>query len=186
MPSTEAVWALHAEGELRYVHNYQLINQAENQVWVAEMLTTRRATMNQPPGWSPLLSVATLFMVPDMQAASGLFLLVLVLVGTTAVRLGSTLAPGAPILAWLLPAGMAASHGLLMFEPASFNFPDSLYAAALIAVAGAIATGRTGWIVALGIAAGLLRWPGVVVTSLLLLAWWVSQGERPWRHLGRL
>jgi len=81
---------------------------------------------------------------------------------------------------------MVASHGLLMLEPARFNFPDSLYAAALLAVATAIATGRAGWIAALGIAAGLLRWPGVVVSSGLVLAWWATQGERPWRHLGRL
>ncbi len=186
MPSTEAVWALHAEGEIRYVHNYQILNQAENQVWAAQMLTSRRATMNQPPGWSPLLSVATVFMVPDLQAGSALFLLVVLLVGASAVRLGSILAPGAPGVAWLLPAGMAASHGLLMLEPASFNFPDSLYAAALIGVAAAIASGRGGWIVGLGIGAGLLRWPGVVVTSLLLLAWWAARGERPWAHLGRL
>jgi hypothetical protein len=186
MPSSEAVWALHGTGELRFVHNYQLLNQAENQVWAQEMLTTRRATMNQPPGWSPLLSVATVFTVPDLQAGTALFLCVLLLVGATSVRLGSLLAPGAPATAWLVPAGMVASHGLLMFEPASFNFPDSLYAAALLAVAAAIASGRGAWIAALGIAAGLLRWPGVVVTSMLLLAWWVSRGDRPWRHLGRL
>jgi hypothetical protein len=162
------------------------LNQAENQVWAEEMLTTRRATMNQPPGWSPLLSVATLFTVPDLQAGSTLFLCVLLLVGATSVRLGSVLAPGAPSVAWLLPAGMVASHGLLMFEPASFNFPDSLYAAALLAVATAIASGRGGWIATLGIAAGLLRWPGVVVTTILLLAWWATHGDKPWRHLSRL
>jgi hypothetical protein len=186
MPSSEAVWALHGSGDLRYVHNYQLLNQAENQVWAAELLTTRRATMHQPPGWSPLLAAATVFTVPDMQAASVLFLCVLLLLGATAVRLGSILAPSAPATAWLLPAGMVGSHGLLMFEPASFNFPDSLYAAALLAVAAAIASGRAGWIAALGIAAGLLRWPGVIVSSMLLLAWWAARGDRPWAHLGRV
>jgi len=186
LPSTEAVWALHAEGTLRYVHYYQLLNQAENQVWADEMLTTRRATLHQPPGWSPLLSVATVFMVPDLPAGGGLFVLVLVLVGATAVRLGSLVAPVAPTLAWLLPAGMVASHGLLMLEPASFNFPDSLYAAALLAVAAAIAGRRAGWIAGLGIAAGLLRWPGVVVSTLLLLSWWRATGERPWAHIRRL
>lgn len=186
MPSSEAVWALHGTGALRYVHNYQLLNQAENQVWADEMLTSRRATMNQPPGWSPLLSVATVFLIPDLQAGAALFLCVLLLVGVSAVRLGSILAPTAPPLAWLLPAGMVASHGLLMLEPASFNFPDSLYAAALLSVSIAIASQRTGWIAVMGIMAGLLRWPGVVVTSVLIVTWWLIQGDRPWRSLGRL
>ena len=132
MPGTDAIWALHATGELRYVHYYQILNQQENQVWAEELLTSRWLTLNQPPGWSPILAVASLWVSPDLQGANALFLGVLLLVGCSAVRLVGAIAPGAPGPAWLLPAAMAASHGLLMIEPGSTNFPDSLYAAALV------------------------------------------------------
>ena len=186
MTSADAVWALHAEGTLRYVHHYQLLNQVENQVWADEMLEDRWATLNQPPGWSPLLTVATVVTGADLRAAGGLFLLVLAVVGLSAVQLALILAPSAPKVALLLPAAMVASHGMLMLEPGSHNFPDSLYAAAILAVAAAIAEGRTGWIAALGIGAGLLRWPGVVVSTIFLLTWWRFSGQTPWSALKKL
>ena len=179
MPGADAVWSLHAAGVLRYVHYYQLLNQVENQVWAQEMLEDRWATLNQPPGWSPLLSTATVLLEDDMQSAAWLFLWVLLLLGCTAVRLGTVLAPTAHPVAMLVPAAMMLSHGLLMFEPGSYNFPDSLYAAAVLAVALAIAERRVGWIAVLGIAAGMLRWPGVVVATIFILVygrlWAVSQ-----------
>ncbi len=176
MPGADALWSLHAEGTLRYTHYYQILNQVENQVWAQEMLSNRRVTLHQPPGWSPLLSTATVLLTDDMQAGSILFLWVLVMVGLSAVRLCKLLAPSAPLFAYAIPGGMLLSHGLLMFEPASQNFPDSLYAASILAVAAAIASGRHGWIAALGIAAGLLRWPGVIVSTIFILAWWRTKG----------
>ena len=186
MTTADAVWALHAEGTLRYVHHYQLLNQVENQVWADEMLEDRWATLNQPPGWSPLLTVATVVTGADLRAASVLFLLVIALVGLSAVRLVQVLAPDAPKLSLLVPGAMVTSHGMLMLEPGSQNFPDSLYAAAILAVAAAIVERRVGWIAALGIGAGLLRWPGVVVSTLFLLTWWRSSGQAPWRALRQL
>lgn len=186
MTTADAVWALHAEGTLRYVHHYQLLNQVENQVWADEMLQDRWATLNQPPGWSPLLTVATVVTNADMRAAGALFLLVIAVVGLSAVRLAQILAPNAPKLALLVPGAMVASHGMLMLEPGSHNFPDSLYAAAILAVAAAIAEGRVGWIAALGIGAGLLRWPGVVVSTIFVLTWWRFSGRAPWRALRKL
>jgi len=186
MPGADAVWSLHAAGVLRYVHYYQLLNQVENQVWAQEMLQDRWATLNQPPGWSPLLTVATVMLVDDMQSAAWLFLWVLVLVGFTAVRLGSILAPTAHPVAMLVPAAMMLSHGLLMFEPGSYNFPDSLYAAAVLAVALAIAERRVGWIAAMGVAAGLLRWPGVLVSTIFILVYWRACAGSPLLALRRL
>ena len=186
MTSADAVWAMHAEGTLRYVHHYQILNQVENQVWADEMLEDRWATLNQPPGWSPLLSVATVLTGADLPAAGALFLLVLMVVGLSAVRLAQVLAPSAPTVALLVPGVMVAAHGMLMLEPGSHNFPDSLYAAAILAVATAIAEGRTGWIAALGIGAGLLRWPGVVVSTIFLISWWRFSGNTPWTALRRL
>jgi len=186
LTGADAVWALHAEGSLRYVHYYQILNQVENQVWAQEMLIDRWATLNQPPGWSPILSTATVLLNTDLPAAGILFLWVLLLLGLSAVRLISLLAPDAPTAAFILPSGMILSHGLLMLEPGSQNFPDSLYAAALIAVAAAIAEGRTGWIVGLGIAAGLLRWPGVIVSTIFVVLWWKSTGHRQAKVLAKL
>ncbi len=186
LPSTLAIWELHGEGVLRYTHYYQLLNQVENLDWAEEVLTTRRFTLNQPPGWSPILATAGLFLGNDLVTGNRLFLFVILLVGATAVRLASSLAPSAPLLSFLVPGGMVASHGLLMIEPASTNFPDSLYAAAVLAVALALTSKRTGWLVATGIAAGLLRWPGVVLTTIVVLCWYRTQGGRPWRLLGRL
>ena len=39
LPSSEAVWALHAEGVLRYTFHYQLLNQVENLVWARRCLS---------------------------------------------------------------------------------------------------------------------------------------------------
>jgi hypothetical protein len=186
MPGADALWALHAEGTLRYVHYYQILNQVENQVWANEMLQDRWATLNQPPGWSPALSTATVLLRQDMPAAAWLFLLVVAFAGLSAVELAHALAPKAPLAAHLLPAAMVGVHGLLMFEPASHNFPDSLYAVAVIAVTTAIAQGKAGWIAALGVTAGLLRWPGVILSTIFLLTWWRSSGQVQQKALGRL
>lgn len=186
LPGSESVWAAHASGDLRFVHYYQLLNQVENQVWAQEMLQDRWATLNQPPGWSPQLTLATLMIVDDMPAASVLFLLVLVLVGASAVRLAVVVAPGAPRLAFAVPAAFVVAHGLLMIEPGSTNFPDSLYAAAVLAVATAIAERRVGWIAGLAIAAGLSRWPGVIVASGFLMVHGLLFGSFQWNALKRV
>ena len=163
-------------GTLQYVHHYQALNQVENQVWADEMLQDRWATLNQPPGWSPLLTTATVVTGADLRAAGVLFLLVITLVGLSSVRLIQVLAPDAPRLALLVPAAMVASHGMHMLEPGSQNFPDSLYAASILAVATAIAEGRVGWIAALGIGAGAAV-AGVVVGTLFLVTWWRASGK---------
>ncbi len=186
LPGTEAVWSAHADGELRYTHYWQILNQVENLDWAREVLDWRWFTLNQPPGWSPLLATTLLFGKPDLPANNLLFLGVITLVGLTGIRLGSVLAPRAPPLAWLVPPALVAVHALLMFEPGSTNFPDSLYAAAVLAVALALAEERHMGFALLGIAAGLLRWPGVVLATLLALAWRVSGHGPPWRGLVRL
>jgi len=182
-PSTDAVWAAHATGALRYVHYYQLLNQVENQVWAEELLDSRRFTWNQPPGWSPLLAVTVLLVQPDLPGANALFLWVLFLVGAAGVRVLSLLAPGAPLLAQAMPAAMVLSHGMLMIEPGSTNFPDSLYAAALLTVVTALATGRARWLAGAGMLAGMLRWPGIITATIFALWWWALVGRRSTRGL---
>ena len=182
----DAVWALHAEGGLRYVHYYQLLNQVENLDWAREVREDRWFTWNQPPGWSPLLSIATLLVSPGLPGGNALFLWVIALVGCSAVRLARVIAPGAPTVAWLVPGAMAAAHGLLMLEPASANFPDSLYAAAILGVATAAAGGRGGALGGMGIWAQALRWPGAVLSTFMAVGFAVFTRARPWRGLGLL
>jgi len=181
MPSTEAVWVLHGSGVLRNVHYYQILNQVENQVWAQEMLEDRWVTLHQPPAWSPILSVATLLIAPDITAANTLFLFVILLVGVSAIRLTRLLVPLSSQqlhpLVWTLPAGLVASHGLLMFEPASTNFPDSLYAASVAGVAISLADGGVKRFSIMGITAGLLRWPGVFVATVLAVCWRLVHGH---------
>ncbi|HCH63807.1 MAG: hypothetical protein CL927_20280, partial [Deltaproteobacteria bacterium] len=107
MPSTEAIWALHATGVVRYTHRWQILNQVENQLWANEMRTSRRFTWNQPPGWSPLLTMQVQLTGRDLDAAGLLFLWVLSFVGLSGVRAAHSLAPRAPLAAWLAPAGLA-------------------------------------------------------------------------------
>ncbi|MGC6509382.1 MAG: hypothetical protein ACON4U_13260 [Myxococcota bacterium] len=167
MSSAEAVWALHATGTLRYFIYYQLLNQVENQVWAQEILEDRRFTWNQPPGWSPLLAMATVFTIPDLPGAAILFLWVLVLVGLSTLRLASVAAPSAPMLSWAIPAALVVVHGLLMFEPGSINFPDSLYAAALVGVMTSVIKHDLKGFGFLGVWAQALRWPGGFLSVLM-------------------
>jgi hypothetical protein len=163
----EAVWSLHAAGRLRFVHYYQLLNQVENLDWAAEVLEDRRLVWNQPPGWTPLLAAAGAVAGHDMSTAGLLFLGVLLLVGAQAVAAVVAGAPEAAPPALLLPGGLVAAHGLLMIEPGSHNFPDSLYAAAVVGVAAALLRGEPrGWAL-LALGAQALRWPGLTVALLL-------------------
>lgn len=182
-PSTDAVWSMHSTGDLRYTHYYQLLNQVENQVWAEEILDSRRFTWNQPPGWSPLLAMTVQLVRPDLPGASALFLWVLLLLGACSVRTLSLLTPGAPLSAQALPGAMILVHGMLMIEPGSINFPDSLYAAALLAVILSLAMSRPRWLVLSGMIAGMLRWPGIITATLFALLWWWVMGRRTDRGL---
>ena len=185
--SMESVWDLHGSGILKYVHYYQILNQVENQVWAEQMLVDRRFTWNQPPGWSPILSTASVLVVPDLPGAGCLFLWVLVVVGFTAVRLASLAAPQAETIAFLIPAALVLVHGFLMVEPASHNFPDSLYAAAMMSVFIALFDKRTqnfGW---MGVATQALRWPGAIVATIFWgLHTLLLKPQRPLRSLAWL
>jgi hypothetical protein len=181
MASSDAVWALHGTGTLRYTHYYQLLNQVENQRWAEEMLTTRRFTWNQPPGWSPILSVSNVFVAPDLHGAACLFLHVILLVGISSLRLTTIIAPRAPMIAWMVPAALMVVHGLLMLEPASQNFPDSLFAASLLSVWIAIVN-KSAWRFGIfGVLAQSLRWPGAILASIFLLLFrYFSNTSTPW------
>jgi hypothetical protein len=165
-PSAEAIWAVHHEGDLRFTHKWQILNIVENQRWAAELLDERWVTINQPPLWSNVLAVSVALVHPGLAGANGLLLWVLVLLSATAVRLVEALAPRASPLAWAIPGAYAVIHLKLMVEPASTTFPDSLYAAAWVAGLLALVDSRPWRVAWVGLAAGLLRYPGTIALTL--------------------
>lgn len=170
MASSDAVWSLHGTGELRYTHYYQLLNQVENQQWANEMLVDRRFTWNQPPGWSPILATSNILVAPDLNGASCLFLHVLLLVGLSSLHLTCVIAPRATRIAWSIPALLMIVHALLMFEPGSQNFPDSLFAAAILGVWASVMQGHSIRFGIMGLLAQALRWPGAILSTIFLLS----------------
>ena len=186
-PSVDAPWEVDAAGDLKLVHYYQLLNIVENQRWAGEILDGERwLTINQPPLWSWVLAGASAGLDRDLPTANLLFLFVLFFLACSGLRLLELVAPSAPMAAWLLPGAFAVVHGRLMLEPGSTNFPDSLYAAAL--VGGLVALQQRGlWRFALiGLAAGALRYPGVIALSLAAVLSQVFTKESVLRHLAAL
>lgn len=180
LPGSAAPWSLDEAGALRYAHYYQLLNLVENQRWAQELLAgERRLTIHQPPLWSYVLAVSSAAVSPDLPGAAALLLFVLMLLGASVIRLLERLSPSAPWPAWMLPAAGVLVHAELMLQPGSVNFPDSLYAAALIAGMSALRSDSTARFVLLALIAGLLRYPGVVVLLMAagLHAWAFSDGR---------
>ena len=166
LPSVDAIWAVHHEGDLRFTHKWQILNIVENQRWAAELLTWRKLTINQPPLWSHVLAHGVALVDVDLASANGLLLWVLVLLAATGVRLVEVLAPRASPAAFALPGLYALVHLELMVEPASTTFPDSLYAAALLAGLLSLCLADPWRVATLGLFAGLLRYPGTIALTL--------------------
>jgi len=173
LPGQEAIWALDRSGEARFLHYYQLLNKVENQRWAVETLVDRHLTIHQPPLWSTVLAIPAALTDGEIRGANLLFLLVLMLVGITGLALLEAIAPDAPLGAWALPGLYSGVLFQMMAGPGSTNFPDTLYTAALLG--GLLALLRTtlfehsNRLVGMGLAAGLLRYPGTVVISLWAL-----------------
>ena len=188
MPGTDGIWGADHLGELHFVHYYQILNIVENQRWAAELYDERQLTINQPPLWSYVLAVPTLLLDSDLPGANALLLFVVLVVGLTALSVIETLAPNAPLAAWLIPGTYAAVHFKLMFDPGSTNFPDSLYAAALLGGVGSLfraskSDNMRWWVVAFAIAAGALRYPGVIIITLAGVLMWLLARRTAWRAL---
>ena len=165
VPSQDAVWSLDELGELRFVHYYQCLNIVENLRWARSTLIDLRATVNQPPLWAYVLAVPSALIDRDQKGAALIFLWVLVLTGASGVRLLQLAGPGAAWPAWVLPGLATAIHGRLMVEPGSFNFPDSLYTAAIVGGMAALLVRRPVRTGLLALAASLLRYPGAVLIA---------------------
>ncbi len=177
VPSQDAVWALDELGELRFVHYYQCLNIVENLRWARDTTVNLRATVNQPPLWAYVLAVPSALIDQDQKGAALIFLWVLMLCGATGVRLLQLAGAGATWPAWVIPALATAIHGRLMVEPGSFNFPDSLYTAAVLAGLVALLQPGPVRLSLVAIAASLLRYPGAVLIAGATLLWSLMQGR---------
>ena len=186
MASGDAVWSLHSTGDLRYTFYYQMLNQVENQNWAEEVRVDRRFTWNQPPGWSPILAISNILVVNDLNGAATLFLHVIALVALSTLRLATLIAPRAPNIAWNIPALLMMSHALLMLEPASHNFPDSLFAASLVGVWIALVEKNPIRFAIFGVLAQALRWPGAILSSIFVLLYRWKDPIPLQRYLGNL
>ena len=168
IPSSDALWALHARGELRLAHYYQLLNLEEQVRWSRELYTTRRVTDVQPPLQAWVAAGPLGVTGGDLPTQASTFLLALALLGMSALACVRAWAPGAPVLAWTLPALATGVCGRLMVEPGSIGMPDTLYAAAVLGTVAAVRgpAADTGGYGALGTLAQLLRYPGALVAAL--------------------
>ncbi|MCB9795600.1 MAG: hypothetical protein H6741_23095 [Alphaproteobacteria bacterium] len=186
IPGTDAVWSLHADGAVRFVHYYQLLNIVENLRWAEELTRDRWLTVSQPPLWSNGMAVVPLLLGGGLVGANLLLLWVLLLLGFSATRLLAVLEPRATPPAWLLPGLGAATVGKLMLEPGSTTFPDPLYAAALIGGIAALKQRSTTRFAILGVCAGALRYPGVIALTIAAGISAALERRLPTRHLAAL
>jgi len=159
-----------------HMHPFQLLNVTENIRWAHEVagdfvLAGRSpdgtSTLHQPPAWTyayaPLRELAS----DQTVSAAALFLAILFalpLVGLLGIR--DEVAHGPSALLGLALGLGALQHGRLMAADGSLNFPDSLYALALVVAVVTLVVGRTRVFVLWAVLAALLRYPGAVVVAL--------------------
>jgi hypothetical protein len=161
-----------AERGIHFAQPYQILNVTENIRWADEVASTRvlpgrspddLSTLHQPPAWTYLYAPARELLARQGVAASALFLAILlglVLAGLLGIEADS--GPVPPLLAATLLFA-ALQVGRLMVVDGSMNFPDPLYALALLASVVALFAQRPRVFVAWGLLASLSRYPGAVV-----------------------
>jgi hypothetical protein len=160
----DAVWSLHATGELRYVNYYQILNMVEQVHWARELFGTRRVTDVQPPLPSYVLAAPLAVGAGEVPTTNVVFVLELAMVALAGVAAIRAWAPRAPTLAYLLPAAAAAEHAKLMLEAGSAMLPDTLYTLALLGTVASLARPR-GRYAGFGLLAQLTRYPGTFVAA---------------------
>jgi len=176
------------------MHAFQMLNVTENVRWAAEVASTHvlpghsppwaqpPSTLHQPPAWTYLYAPARELLTPQLVSASALLVLILFAIVLGALK-GIEGAPGmqdgrvAALLTAVLSLG-AAQHGRLMVGDGSMNFPDNLFACALILAIVSLCTGRSHVFVLWAMLAALLRYPGAVVILLAGLALLVVDRQR--------
>ena len=170
----------------RFMHPFQLLNVTENVRWAEEVASdyvlSGRApdgssTLHQPPGWTYLYAPARQMLSPHLLTATGLLLVILALIALTCLLGAEAAAEGEgdgatglslPVgaLLGLAVTAMVLQHGRMMISDGSMNFPDSLYALALLLSVVLLVTGRARTFLVWAFLATILRYPGAVVIGL--------------------
>ena len=158
-----------------HMHPFQLLNVTENVRWAAEVagdyVLAGRApdgssTLHQPPAWTYLYAPAREMLCDQTVSAGLLLLLILLGIGTVGL-LGIRDEGATPPVELGLVLGLAVlQHGRLMVSDGSLNFPDSLYAMALVVSVVALCSGRVRVFILWALLASVLRYPGVVVVAM--------------------
>ena len=174
LSSNDLVDALGRTGH-HHMHPYQLLNVTENVRWAAEVADDQvlagrapdgSSTLHQPPAWTYLYAPAR-EMLCDQTVTAGLILLLILLGIGTVGLLGIRDEGATPSIALGLVLGLSVlQHGRLMVADGSLNFPDSLYAMALVVSVVALVTGRLRVFILWALLAAVLRYPGAVVVAL--------------------
>jgi hypothetical protein len=175
MGAQDIIHGMRREGH-HHMHPYQLLNVTENIRWAHEVagdyvLAGRSpdgsSTLHQPPAWTYIYAPARELMSDQTVSAAALYLAILFgfpLVGLLGIRDESGEVPSA-LLGIALGLG-ALQHGRLMVADGSINFPDSLYALALVVAVVTLVSGRTRLFVLWAVLCSVLRYPGAVVIVL--------------------
>ncbi len=168
------------ESGYRFMHPFQLLNVTENVRWADEVATDfvlsgrspdGLSTLHQPPAWTYQLAPVRQLISGHMVTASGIFLAILALIGLgglVAAREAATTEIDGK-LAVLLGIGIGAAvlqHGRMMVSDGSMNFPDNLFALALLVAPLLLVTGRARTFLMWAVLATLLRYPGAVVVAM--------------------
>ena len=171
-----------------HMHPYQLLNVTENIRWAHEVagdyVLAGRApdgssSLHQPPAWTYLYAPARELTSDQTVSAAALFLAILFGipgVGLLGIRDEVGKVPSA-LLGVVLGLG-ALQHGRMMAADGSLNFPDSLYALALVISVVTLVSGRTRIFVLWAVLAAVLRYPGAVVVALAGFTYLALDAER--------
>ncbi len=173
----DALLMMKAQG-FKPMHYYQLLNVAENVRWAEEYTRDGYCTLNQPPLWSYVYASIRVLMGPHLLSVHFFYLLLLFGIFATASRLLEIDHPSIPALAFLPLALLAVSHGRLMANDGSANFPDNLFALGILASVLFALRDLPRTFVAFALAATVLRYPGATVVGFSLIGLWVWAPSR--------
>ncbi len=183
----EVLYATASLGGWTPTHYYQILNIAENVAWGRELLEDRWTTRNQPPLWSYVYSSVDVYVGKGLWAINLFFFLVVGLSVFLAWAVVLLERPDTHPLLMIPLLLTGVSHAHIMIEPGSTNFPDNLYALAMLACLYALVQGRRrAMFAAAGVATTLLRYSGSGLVLLMsgFAAWlWKARRRRMLENL---
>lgn len=147
-------------------HYYQLLNIVENIRWAKEITQDRWLTIHQPPLWSYIYAAIVIYGGTGLIPLNVAFMVLIFSLGALVFRVCQLEHPDLPGY-WALPIGLfALSHAFIIQGSGSTNFPDNLYALAIVGMFFGLLKRQVWLYVTLGVMASFLRYPGSTVVLL--------------------